>query len=254
MRYITVTGASSGIGKAIATYFAEKGHNIIIVARRKELLENLKNDLEKKYQIKVIVFIYDLAITENVYKFYQDIKKYDVELLVNNAGFGDINNPWDSNLEKINKMIDLNIKALTDLTILFIKDNLNKEAQIINVSSAVGYFILPTGISYSASKFYVSTFTEGISRFLKKQNAKIKVKILAPAATESEFLIRAYNKSKIDKEAQEKSKERVKQTAKTSEDLAYFAYQLYQSDRVIGIVNPFTNKFKLKNKWFDLLE
>jgi short-subunit dehydrogenase len=93
MKYTVITGASSGIGKAIATYFASKGHNIIIVARRKELLDNLKKELEELYKIKVLVYIYDLSITENVYKFYDKIKNYELEVLINNAGFGDINEP-----------------------------------------------------------------------------------------------------------------------------------------------------------------
>ncbi|AHK22344.1 NADP-dependent 3-hydroxy acid dehydrogenase YdfG [Candidatus Hepatoplasma crinochetorum Av] len=252
MKYTVITGASSGIGKAIATYFASKGHNIIIVARRKELLDNLKKELEELYKIKVLVYIYDLSITENVYKFYDKIKNYELEVLINNAGFGDINEPWKADLTKINKMIDLNIKTLTDLTLLFIKDNINKETQIINVSSAVGYFIWSSGIPYSATKFYVSTFTEGIAKLLKRKDAKLKIKILAPAGTESEFLDRAFKKSNIEEAERKETERKAKKGRKKAEELAYYTYELYLSDKTIGIVNPFTNKFKLKNKWYDI--
>lgn len=252
MKYTVVTGASSGIGKAIATYFASKGHNIIVVARRKELLDALKKDLENLYKVKVLVYVYDLAINENVFKFYDEIKKYELELLVNNAGFGDINEPWKADLTKINKMIDLNVKTLTDLTLLFIKDNIEKETQIINIASAVGYFIWSPGVTYSATKFYVSTFTEGIAKLLKKKNAKLKIKVLAPAGTESEFLDRAFNKSMIQGKEKEEAEEKAIKGRKKAEELAYFAYELYQSDKIIGLVSPFTNTFKLKNKWFKM--
>jgi short-subunit dehydrogenase len=89
MKYVVITGASSGIGKEIAIKFASEKYNLIIVARRKELLDNLKKELEDKYKIKVLVYVYDLSISENVYKFYQQIKQNDINLLVNNAGFGD---------------------------------------------------------------------------------------------------------------------------------------------------------------------
>ncbi|BDV03489.1 MAG: oxidoreductase [Candidatus Hepatoplasma scabrum] len=252
MKYTVVTGASSGIGKAIATYFAAKGHNIIIVARREELLNELKKDLEKKFEVKVLVFVYDLTITDNVFDFYDQIKKYDLEVLINNAGFGDINKPWESDILKINKMLDLNIKTLTDLSLLFIKDNLNKETQIINVASTAGYFIWSNGIAYSSTKFYVSTFSEGIARFLKQEKAKLKVKILAPGPTKTEFFERAFKKTKLNEKDVSEAKKRTESRFKNADELAYFTYQLYQSDKVIGIVNPFTNKFKLKNKWFNM--
>lgn len=93
MEYILITGASSGIGKGLAKSFAERKENLIIVARRKELLENLQKELESKYKIKVLVFIYDLSIEDNVIKFYETIKKYNIKTFINNAGIGEHNDP-----------------------------------------------------------------------------------------------------------------------------------------------------------------
>jgi short-subunit dehydrogenase len=91
MKYTLITGASSGIGKALAEKFAKEGHNLIIAARRTNLLNEIKNQLESKYKIDVIVFTTDLSNSDQIKKFYQDVKKYQLEIFINNAGFGDQN-------------------------------------------------------------------------------------------------------------------------------------------------------------------
>jgi short-subunit dehydrogenase len=93
MKYTLITGASSGIGKSLAEKFANKGHNLIIVARRTNLLNEIKKNLENRYKIDVVVFTVDLSKEQEVEKFYNDVKKYDIELFINNAGFGDMNLP-----------------------------------------------------------------------------------------------------------------------------------------------------------------
>lgn len=241
--YTLITGASSGIGKSLAKKFASKGHNLIIVARREDKLENLKWELENSFKVKVIVKIYDLTKIENVDKLYDDLKQFKINLLINNAGFGDFNNIWDVDLNKMNKMVNLNITALTALTLKFIKDYKDTNSQIINVSSIAGYRILSSAITYCATKFYVSAFTEAIDQHLKQFNSKMRVKVLAPAGTITEFGERALVKSKYsEKDIKELSKNFADSI--TSDKLAEFGYQLYLSDKTVGIVNE-KNQFNL---------
>lgn len=252
MEYILITGASSGIGKGLAEAFAKRRQNIIIVARRKELLENIKYELETKYKIKVLFYVYDLSIEENVIKFYNEIKKYNIKTFINNAGIGEHNNPWDSNLKRISKLIDLNIKALVLFSILFIKDNLNQDKTLINISSTVGFEILLNELIYSSSKFFVSTFSEGIAKILKDKNYKLKVKVLAPSSTESESLkeMLAYaNISKKEKEAIVINKENKQ---KSIQKLIEYFFKLYDSDYIIGIVDSKADKINLTNNYFKI--
>ncbi|BDV03487.1 MAG: hypothetical protein HPPSJP_2080 [Candidatus Hepatoplasma scabrum] len=234
MKYTLITGASAGIGKALAEKFAKEGHNLIIVARREQLLNKLKDDLENKYKVKVIVYKCDLSNSQNVITFYNDIKKYPIEIFINNAGMGDMNLVWESDLAKTEKILDLNIKALTLLSMMFIKDNLDKDVQLINVSSVVGYNLFSAALTYSASKFFVSAWTEGVARQLQKLNKKIKVKVLAPAATESEFEQIAFKDSKI--ESATKEKIRHQKDRKQAQELAEEAYQLCKNDHILAIV------------------
>ncbi|CRX36812.1 / sdh_1 / Serine 3-dehydrogenase /:227506 Reverse [Candidatus Hepatoplasma crinochetorum] len=252
MKYTLITGASSGIGRALAERFAQKGYNLIIVARRTNLLSILKKDLENKYKIKIIVFTVDLSNLQKVKKFYKNIKKYQIETFINNAGFGDVNLAWDSNIEKIEKMLDLNIKSLTILSIMFIKDNLDNDVQLINVSSTAGYSVFSAAISYSASKIYVASWTESVAKQLQRLNKKIKVKVLAPGATESEFNDRSLVKTKLTEDKIKEYKDRA--IRKSAEELADDAYKLYKSDKILGLI--VNNKLELSDgnypiRWFD---
>ena len=248
MKYTLITGASSGIGKALAEKFAKEGHNLIIAARRTNLLNEIKNQLESKYKIDVIVFTTDLSNSNEIQNFYKNVKKYQIEIFINNAGFGDVNLPWDSDIKKIEKMIDLNIKSLTTLSIMFIKDNLDNDVQLINVSSVAGYSVFSKAISYSASKIFVSSWTESVAKQLRKLNKKIKVKILAPGATESEFNDRALIKTKYNKQQIEEYKNRVNK--KSAEELAEEAYKLYKSDNILGIIK--NDKLKMNDGYYDI--
>ncbi|CRX37347.1 / / putative oxidoreductase / 225391:226740 Reverse [Candidatus Hepatoplasma crinochetorum] len=243
MKYTLITGASSGIGKALAEKFAQEGHNLIIVARREELLNQIKNDLETKYKIKVIVYKCDLSDSIKIKEFYQEIKKYSIETFINNAGFGDINFTWEADINKTEKMLDLNIKALTLLSMMFIKDNLDNDVQLINVSSVGGYKMLSSAITYCATKVFVSAWTENVAKELKRANKKIKVKILAPAATKTEFGERAIKKSNIGEDWMKKiSQLKVKEASELADD----TYNLYKSDKIIGMIGE-DNKLKLSN-------
>lgn len=252
MEYILITGASSGIGKGIAYQFAKRKQNIIIVARRKELLKNIKIELETKYKIKVLIYAYDLSIEDNVIKFYNEIKKFNIKTFINNAGIGEHNDPWDSNLKRISKLIDLNIKTLIFFSILFIKDNLNKNKTLINISSTVGFEILLDELIYSSSKFFISTFSEGVAKILKEKNYKLKIKLFAPSSTESELLNEMLNYSNISKEEKEKIIINKKNKQKSIEKIIAYFFELYESDYIIGIVDSKEDKIKLLNNYFKI--
>ncbi|CRX36805.1 / sdh_5 / Serine 3-dehydrogenase /:275738 Reverse [Candidatus Hepatoplasma crinochetorum] len=252
MEYILITGASSGIGKGIAYQFAKRKQNIIIVARRKELLKNIKIELETKYKIKVLIYAYDLSIEDNVIKFYNEIKKFNIKTFINNAGIGEHNDPWDSNLKRISKLIDLNIKTLIFFSILFIKDNLNKNKTLINISSTVGFEILLDELIYSSSKFFVSTFSEGVAKIIKEKNYKLKIKLFAPSSTESELLNEMLNYSNISKEEKEKIIINKKNKQKSIEKIIAYFFELYESDYIIGIVDSKEDKIKLLNNYFKI--
>lgn len=244
MKTALITGASAGIGKALAYQFAQQGFNLILVARRQEALEQIKQDLENLYSIQVENQIFDLAVSGQTAALYDTVKHHKIDLLINNAGFGDYDLAWDADLSKVMNMVDLNVRALTDLSLRYVKDYVDQEAVLINVSSVGGYAEVDVAIPYCATKFYVSSFTEGIDFSLRTQGKKLRAKVLAPAGTQSEFHTVAAVGSGIDI-----NKLYNGAVLMTAEQLAESAYQLYLSDKTVGIVNP-NNEFELKDAIF----
>lgn len=245
-KYIVITGASSGIGYETAKAFASRGKNIIIVARRQEKLKNLRKEILEKFPtVDVVVKTTDLTKLKNIYQLYDELKSYKLETWINNAGFGNYGSVAEQSLEKVESMIHLNIEALTLFSTLFVHDYKDMEGtQLINISSAGGYTIVPTAVTYCATKFYVSTFTEGLARELKSSNAKMQAKVLAPAATKTEF-------GKIANDVTEYDYDKLFGTYHTSEQMANFLMQLYDSDKVVGAVNRETFEFRLLDPLFD---
>ncbi|MCH7392365.1 SDR family NAD(P)-dependent oxidoreductase [Acinetobacter dispersus] len=244
MKTALITGASAGIGKALAYQFAQQGFNLILVARRSEALEQIKQDLENRYSIQVENQIFDLAVSGQTAALYDTVKHHKIDVLINNAGFGDYDLAWNADLSKVMNMVDLNVRALTDLSLRYIKDYVDEDAVLINVSSVGGYAEVDVAIPYCATKFYVSSFTEGVDFSLRTQGKKLRAKVLAPAGTQSEFHNVAADGSGID--INELYNGAVLMTA---EQLAESAYQLYLSDKTVGIVNP-NNEFELKDAIF----
>lgn len=246
MKYVVITGASSGIGYEAALAFARKNKNLIIVARNKENLKHLEKEIKNiNSDLDVVIKASDLSVKENVYNLYEELKNYKLETWINNAGFGIIDLIKDQELKKIEEMIDLNVVALTILSTLFTKDYSDVEdAQLINVSSVGGYSVVDRSVTYSATKFYVSTFTEGLAQELGKRESKMKVKILAPAATETEFANIALGVNNFN---YEESTPRFH----SAKEMGDFLLKLYESDKILGIVDTQTYEFKLTNPIFN---
>jgi short-subunit dehydrogenase len=241
-KYTVITGASSGIGYQTAKAFAKRGKNLIIIARNKNKLESLKTELLRtNVNIDIIVVDIDLSVTENLYDMYNKLKCYQVETWINNAGFGNYQKVAIQDLKKVENMLHLNINAVVILSSLFVQDYQNVEGtQLINISSAGGYTIVPNAITYCASKFFVSAFTEGLARELKEANAKLQAKVLAPAATKTNFgnIANGINDYDYDKSFGRYH---------SSKQMAEFLIELYQSDKVVGLVDRENFEFKLAN-------
>lgn len=188
MKTVLITGASSGIGKETAYIYAENNYNLILIARRKDVLEDIKTDIESKFKISVTNIILDLSEVNSSNEVYRIIKEknLNVDVLINNAGFGVSGNFTDIDIEKETEMLLLNMVTLTKLTKLFLKDMLNRNSgNIINIASTASFQPVPYMACYGATKAYVLNFTEAIAYELRK--TKVKVIAICPGATESEF-------------------------------------------------------------------
>lgn len=238
--YTVITGASSGIGYETARAFAARGKNLIIIARRRHRLKMLQDELLRHHpDLKVVVHEADISVLGQAHQLYDDLKQYPLETWVNNAGFGNYASVAQQELEKITTMVQLNIEALTILSSLFVREYCDVAGtQLINVSSAGGYTIVPNAVTYCAAKFYVSAFTEGLAHELQEAQEPMQAKVLAPAATQTEFGCVANGVCEYDYDV---SFSRYH----TSRQMAGFLLELYDSDRVVGVVDRETFQFKL---------
>lgn len=190
MRAVLVTGASSGIGKEFARQFAYRGYNLILVARREELLKELKDEFEQEYNVEVDYYACDLSKNPKEVYDYCKSKNHNVSVLINNAGYGDYGSFIDSDLDKILGMIDLNNKALVSLTYYFVHDmKTSGYGHIINTGSVASFMPGPYMAVYYATKAFVMSFSMALREELRKDN--IAVSVLCPAPTKSPFWDRA---------------------------------------------------------------
>ena len=181
---VLITGASSGIGKDMARILAQKGYTLTIVARDKEKLEETKRELEKITEIETISM--DLSSEENCKELHKQVK--DIDILINNAGFGDCGNFTKTDLNKEIKMIETDIIAYHILTKLYLIDMKAKnQGKILNVASIAGLMPGPLMATYYASKNYVVRLSEAIREELKKEKSKVQISILCPGPVETNF-------------------------------------------------------------------
>lgn len=237
-KYTVITGASSGIGRESARVFANKGKNLILAARRKERLEELKEEILMDHPgIAVEIIPCDLSNMDEVYELYRKLGNYELETLINNAGVGYNGKIIGQDLNKILNMLRLNMEALTLLSTLFANDYKDQEGTtLINVTSTVGYGVTSRAPSYSATKFYVSAFTEALYWELKESGARMRVKLLAPAMTFTEFLANALGKNRDDAEQVNSmvTGSEGKKQGNTSLEIAEFLGELYDSETMLG--------------------
>jgi len=179
-----ITGASSGIGRDMARVLSAKGYDLILVARRKGKLEKLKNELKTNVEIIPL----DISTTYNCMKLYNQVKKENIDILINNAGFGLAGNFVDTKLERELDMIDLNIKTVHTLTKLFLKDFKQKnKGYILNVSSSAAFQPGPLMATYYSTKSYVYNMTMAIYEELRREKSNVYVGCLCPGPVDTEF-------------------------------------------------------------------
>jgi len=179
-----ITGASSGIGKSMAINLSNRGYDLILVARRKEKLEELKNQLNTNVQIIDL----DVSNKDNCIDLYNKVKDKDIDIIINNAGFGIFGEFIKTNLDRELELIDTNIKAVHILTKLFLKDFIKKDkGYILNVCSSAGFMAGPRLSTYYATKNYVTKLTMAINEELRKMKSKVTICALCPGPVATEF-------------------------------------------------------------------
>ncbi len=182
-----VTGASGGIGKAIAEQFAKNGVNLIITARRLNVLESLSEEWSGRYQISVEVHQSDLSVPGAAEELADTILSASpgVDYLVNNAGYGSFGLFAESDLENELSMMTINMAALTVLTKKFLPSILERKGKIMNLGSTASFQPGPYMAVYYATKAYVLSFSEALASEL--EGTGVTVTALCPGPTRSGF-------------------------------------------------------------------
>ena len=180
-----ITGASSGIGLDIARYLATKKCELILVARNKEKLEEIQEQLPTK----VTIIVADLSNEQRVKELYVVAKKENVDVLINNAGLGDFGYLTDTDINKDLELINTNIKAVHILTKSIVKDmeKRNTDTYILNVASSAAFQPGPLMSTYYATKSYVYQLTEALYYEEKKKKTKVHVSVLCPGPVDTNF-------------------------------------------------------------------
>ena len=186
-----ITGASSGIGRDMAFEFADRGYDLILVARSFDRLKEVKNEIIKKYdKCNVLIMKCDVSNVESVKNLYNDVRKefVNIDVLVNNAGFGDCGKFYETDLEKDISMINTNILGLHVLTKLFLRDMVKvNKGYILNIASIAGFMPGPLMATYYSTKAYVVRLTRAIAKELKVVNSKVRIAAFCPGPVNTEF-------------------------------------------------------------------
>lgn len=197
-KWILVTGASSGLGRAVALYLAKKEKaNLVVSARRKDRLEELKKEIESSCHTRVEIIPADLSRpgeVENLFK--QAVDTADIYALINNAGFTFYGKTGIAQIDTFAKIIDVNLKALMTLTLLFLswfQREGKGERAILNITSEAGFIPTPYQTVYSASKHAAQAFTEGLR--MENRRGRVVISSFAPGGIATEML----TKSGLDK-------------------------------------------------------
>ena len=181
-----ITGASGGIGRELAILHAKAGGDLILVARSTQKLKDLKTELEATYGIKAYVMPADLSVSAQVVTLVEQIKEQDlpVDVLINNAGFGLLGEFSQRSMDDQLNMIDLNVRALTQLTHLCLPHMIARgSGQILQVSSSASFVPGPMMAVYYATKAYVTSFSLAIAEEVKDKGITVTTLCPGPVAT-----------------------------------------------------------------------
>lgn len=184
-----ITGASSGIGLELAYIHAQKGGDLVLVARSTDKLESLKKSLESNYQVKVTVIAEDLSDPASARRIFEQTEAQGIQVstLINNAGFGGHGLFHEQDLAMVQAMIQVNTMSLTDLTHYYLKGMVARKCgRLLNVSSTASFMPGPLQAVYYASKSYVTSFLQAIAEEVAEYN--ITVTTLCPGAVSTGFV------------------------------------------------------------------
>lgn len=231
-KYAVVTGGSGGIGLAFAELLASDGYDLLLTARDKNRLKKVSDNLEKTYNVSVKYTALDLSQKTAADKLWREAADRNVDVLINNAGFGDYGNVVDADWEKLEKMIELNITALTRLSQLAASSMVKQgSGKIVNVASIAAFFPGAKMATYYATKAYVLSFSEALSVELNKTGVSITA--LCPGPTATDF----------QQNANAKGVSLFKGNIPTAEQVAAYGYNAMKNGKVIAVPG-------LKNKLF----
>ncbi len=232
MAKVMVTGASSGLGAEIAKQFARRGEELVVVARRQSLLENLQAELLASGASSAEYRVVDLADAEQVQNLANELPELGIEVLINNAALGHWDYTWDTTPETMRSMIAVNVSAVAVLTAAFSQLRHQQAARLMNVASGAGYALFESSMPYSATKFFVTALTEGLAVELASQNQPMRAQLLAPGPIATDFMINALDGSKMAPSDNDMAGIQFH----TAEEVAELAMQLYDSDAMVGAV------------------
>lgn len=191
---VLITGASSGIGKALAHRFAANGYDIIGVAHKPDKLKTFSEEIKDQYEVEVMTIEKDLAHDGAGKEVYEEVKKLNrtINILVNDAGVGQRGNFVDIPFERDEELVHLNILALTQLTKLYLKDMVARnEGRILMLGSVAGFQPGPLLAVYHATKAYVVSLSEAIATELSDMGSEVTITCLCPGPTDTDFFSRA---------------------------------------------------------------
>jgi len=190
MAYALVTGASKGIGKCLAEGLAARGYDLLLVARSEQLLREVGAGLSTRYKVKTAVMAIDLSAPGAAEKVYDWARSYDIQVLVNNAGYG-LGGALDTNpLPDTLAMMRVNMEVPVALCRLFLPAlKQQSKAYILNIASSTAYQAIPGLTVYAASKSFVLSFSRGLRQELKK--TPVTVTCISPGATDTNFVHQA---------------------------------------------------------------
>lgn len=185
-----ITGASTGFGLEFSKIFAREGYDLIIVARSEDKLNALRDELQANGKTHVEVIAMDLTADHAAQDLYQKVADKQIDALINNAGFGDYGPFVESDLDRMTKMIQLNITALAQMTRLVLPDMLKRgSGHIMNVASVASFEPGPLMAMYYATKAFVLSLTEAIS--VEIADSGVHIMALCPGPTNTQFATNA---------------------------------------------------------------
>ena len=184
-----ITGAGSGIGKEIALYLNSLGYDLYVIARNKKKLDKIYNCC--KGNITTIEL--DLSIEDNCYKLYEQLKDKGIDIVVNNAGFGDAGDFIETSLDKELEMINVNMRAYHILMKKFLQDFVKRDyGRIFNVASMSGFMPGPYMATYYATKCYIVKLTLGVYEELRQMGSNVRLSLFCPGPVKTNFSKRAH--------------------------------------------------------------